>query len=196
MIKIGITGGIGSGKTTVCKVFELLGVPVYYSDYEARMILDTDPAVHEAVLKLFGPSVKDADGMIDRKKIAAIVFTDKEKLEQLNALVHPAVGRRFESWCAGHAGVPFILKEAAILFESGAYRQVDKVIVVSAPQELKIERIRKRDQLKTEEILKRINSQMSEEEKIKRADFVIHNDERQLLIPQVLQLYNTICALK
>ena len=196
MIKVGITGGIGSGKSTVCRVFELLGVPVYYSDAEAKTILDADPEVNAAVLKLFGAGVKNEAGMIDRKKIAAIVFTEKDKLEKLNSIVHPAVGKHFDDWCKKNADAPFILKEAAILYESGAYKQVDKVIVVTAPEALKIERLQKRDGLSTAEIRKRINSQMSDAEKTGRADFVIANDEQSLLIPQVVSLYGQLTNAK
>ena len=192
MIKVGITGGIGSGKTTVCRVFELLGVPVYYSDAEAKNILDSDPSVQEGILKLFGAGVMDKNGKADRKKIAAIVFNEKEKLEKLNQLVHPAVGRRFDDWCKKYAHAPFILKEAAILYESGAYKQVDKVIVVSTPKALKTERIMKRDHLSQAEVEKRIASQMDDEEKAARADFVIRNDEKNLLIPQIIDLYRVL----
>jgi len=196
MIRVGITGGIGSGKSTVCKVFELLNVPVYYSDLEAKLILETDPGVLQALNKTFGPAVLDAKKKPDRKKIAAVVFSDKKKLEELNAIIHPAVGKHFEEWCKKNADAPFILKEAAILFESGAYRQVDKVIMVTAPLELKIARIMKRDRLSKEEIEKRINSQLSDEEKAERSDFVIRNDETVLLTPQILEVHRKLAAHK
>ncbi|MCC6837542.1 MAG: dephospho-CoA kinase, partial [Bacteroidia bacterium] len=124
MIKVGITGGIGSGKTTVCKLFELLGVPVYYSDTEAKKLLDEDEVVKQQIVDLFGHDVIDESGKVDRKKMAVLVFNNKERLEQLNSIVHPAVAQHFEAWCKKQTNV-FILKEAAILFESSAHKQVD-----------------------------------------------------------------------
>ncbi|MBN8695959.1 MAG: dephospho-CoA kinase [Bacteroidetes bacterium] len=191
MIKVGITGGIGSGKTTVCKLFELLGVPVYYSDTEAKKLLDEDEVVKQQIVDLFGHDVIDESGKVDRKKMAALVFNNKERLEQLNAVVHPAVAQHFEAWCKKQTNV-FILKEAAILFESGAHKQVDKVIVVSAPLDLKVERVIKRDKVAKEEVLKRINNQMPDEEKVKLADHVIYNNEKELLIPQVIAVYQQL----
>ncbi|MBL7887986.1 MAG: dephospho-CoA kinase [Bacteroidia bacterium] len=191
MIKVGITGGIGSGKTTVCKLFELLGVPVYYSDTEAKKLLDEDEVVKQQIVDLFGHDVIDESGRVDRKKMAALVFNNKERLEQLNTVVHPAVAQHFEAWYKKQTAV-FVLKEAAILFESGAHKQVDKVIVVSAPLDLKVERVMKRDKVAAEEVLKRINSQMVDEEKVKLADHVIYNDEKELLIPQVIAVYQQL----
>ena len=191
MLKIGITGGIGSGKTTVCRLFELLRIPVYYADDESKKILNWDKAAKESVVKIFGDSIWNADGSIDRKKLAGLVFNKKEELEKLNAILHPAVGKHFDNWVKDQKA-PYCIKEAAILFESGAYKQVDKVIAVVAPLELKINRTIKRDGITKEEVLARIKNQMSDEEKVKKADFVIQNDELQLLIPQVLKLHRQI----
>ena len=188
MLKVGITGGIGSGKTTVCKLFEILGIPVYYADDEAKKILNSNNKVKESVLKIFGSSVLDTDGIIDRKKLAALVFNKKEALEKLNAVIHPAVGLHFDNW-VNQQNAPYCIKEAAILFESGAYKQVDKVIVVIAPLELKMSRTLKRDGISEEEAKARIKNQLSDEEKVKRSDFTIVNDEQELLIPQVLELH-------
>jgi len=185
MIKVGITGGIGSGKTTVCKLFELLGIAVYYSDDEAKKILDYDSTVKSELLNLFGASILNEFEQIDRKKIATIVFSDTTKLASLNAIVHPAVAKHFDEWCKKQSS-PYILKEAAILFESGAYKQVDKSIIVTAPIELKLLRVIARDKTTEEEVLKRMSNQLPDEEKIKLSDFVIRNDEENLLIPQVL----------
>ncbi|MBA3705837.1 MAG: dephospho-CoA kinase [Bacteroidetes bacterium] len=189
MIKIGITGGIGSGKSTVCEVFELLGVPVYYSDEEAKKMLDSDSNVKKSVLALFGNDVLNEQGLLDKKKISAIVFKDKNKLEQLNTIIHPVVAMHFENWVKQHSIKKYILKEAAILFESNAYKQVDKVISVLAPKELRIQRTLQRDKISHEQVEERMKTQMSDEEKIKRSQFVIHNDEQQLLIPQVLRIH-------
>ncbi|MBL7884254.1 MAG: dephospho-CoA kinase [Bacteroidia bacterium] len=186
MKKVGITGGIGSGKSTVCKVFELLGAPVYYADDEAKKMLDFDTSIKSNLIYLFGNSVLNDEGTIDRKKLASIVFNDKAKLEKLNSIIHPAVASHFEEWCQLNKSALFIIKEAAILFESNAYKQVDKIITVVAPVELKIERVLKRDATTKEDVLNRMANQMSDEEKIKKSDFVINNDEQQLIIPQVL----------
>ena len=191
MKKIGITGGMGSGKTTACRVFELLGIPVYYSDEESKKILSSDKIVRVELLQLFGNDILDADDKIDRKKLATLVFNNKLALDQLNAVLHPAVGKHFEKWLLIQQA-PYIIKEAAILFESGAYKQVEKVITVTAPLELRIKRILKRDNTSREEILQRIERQMSDEEKIERSDIVLVNDEEVLLIPQILKVHQSL----
>jgi dephospho-CoA kinase len=195
MLKIGITGGIGSGKTTVCRVFELLGVPVYYADTEAKKILDSDKQVHIAIINEFGEEVLDKEKNIDRKKLSSIVFNNKEKLEKLNAIVHPAVAMHFEDWLAQHTSHKYILKEAAILFESGAYKLMDQVIAVVAPLEFKINRAIQRDNISAEQVEQRINNQLSDEEIIKRSQFIIHNDEQQLLIPQIISVHQQLLKL-
>ncbi len=192
MLKIGITGGIGSGKTTVCKVFELFGVPVYYADDEAKKILDANTEVKEQIAQLFGVEIFDNTQLVDRKKLAALVFNDKKKLEQLNSIVHPAVGRHFENWLQEYASSKYILKEAAILFESDAYRAVDKVIAVVAPVELKIMRVMKRDKSTRQQIEQRMNNQLSDDEIIKRSQYLIHNDEQQLTIPQIINIHKQL----
>lgn len=191
MLKIGITGGIGGGKTTSCKLFELLGIPVYYSDDASKELLQSNAVVKAHVLDVFGNSILDQQGAVDRKTLAAIVFNDKTELDKLNAIMHPAVALHFEHWIKKQTA-PYILKEAAILFESGAYQKVDSVITVVAPLELKINRTIKRDGLLEEDILVRIQNQLSDDEKIKRSEFVIYNDEQQLLIPQILKIHSLI----
>jgi dephospho-CoA kinase len=188
MLKIGITGGIGSGKSTVCRIFEILGVPVYYADLESKMLLESNPQVKDKIVMTFGSSICDPSGAIDRKKLAGIVFNDKAALDKLNAITHPAVALHFENWIRQQTST-YILKEAAILIESGTYKQLDKIIVVDAPIDLKIDRTIKRDRVSKEEVERRIKNQMPDAEKIKHADFVIKNDEQQLLIPQVLELH-------
>lgn len=192
MIKIGITGGIGSGKTTVCKVFELLGVPVYYADIEAKQILDSNLEVKKNIINTFGNGVLNNEEKIDKKKLASLVFNNKENLEKLNSIVHPAVREHFENWLQQHSTQKYILKEAAILFESGSYKLVDKVIAVVAPLELKISRTMQRDKVTQAEVELRISNQLNDDEKIKRSQFVIHNDERQLIIPQILDIHDQI----
>lgn len=192
MIKVGITGGIGSGKSTVCKVFELLGIPVYYADLEAKQILDNNEEVKQEILNFFGIEVLNSEGKIDRKKLASFVFNNKEKLEKLNSIIHPVVRAHFENWLILHSSEKYILEEVAILFESGAYKGVDKVISVIAPMELKINRAMQRDNIPRAQIEERISNQISDDEKIKRSQFVIHNDEQQLLIPQILNIHGQI----
>lgn len=192
MLKIGITGGIGSGKTTVAKVFEQLGIPVYHADFWAKEILNTDPLVKQRITELFGSEVYGADGKADRKKIADIVFNDKEKLNELNSVIHPAVRMHGEQWLKQFADKPYILKEAAILFESGGNKDMDKVIMVSAPKEVRIERVMKRDKVTREEVEARMANQWPDEEKIKRSDFVVVNDGKLLVIPQVLQIHEIL----
>ncbi len=191
MIKVGITGGIGSGKTTVCKLFELLGIAVYYSDDEAKKILDGDSTVKSELLKLLGPTILNEFEEIDRKKTASIVFSDTTKLASLNAIVHPAVARHFDECCKNQSS-PYILKEAAILFESGANKQVDKTILVTAPLQLKLSRVMARDKTTETEVLKRMANQLPDEEKIKLSDFFIQNNEEDLLIPQVLLVHHQL----
>lgn len=192
MIKIGITGGIGSGKSTACKIFELLGVPVYYSDDESKKLLTSDNELKNAIVKTVGEDVLNEEGLIDRKKLAELIFNNKENLTKINNIIHPAVAKHFENWVKAHAHQPYILKEAAILFESGAYKQVDKIIAVTSSKELKIERAMKRNGSTREQVEQRINNQMSDEEIIKRSQFVIHNNEEELIIPQVLKIHKQL----
>jgi dephospho-CoA kinase len=189
MLKIGITGGIGSGKTTICQVFELLGVPVYYADVASKQLLISDSDIHRRVVDLFGKDILDENKRISRKKVALKVFGDEDALQKLNAIMHPAVGQHFEQWLLKHAAAPYIMKEAAILFESGAHKQLDQVIAITAPSELRIQRVMKRDGVTREEVLRRMEAQLPEEERTKRSQFVIVNDEQQLVIPQVLKLH-------
>ncbi len=194
MLKIGITGGIGSGKTTVCRIFELLGISIYSADEEAKKILN-EFDVKKSITNYFGNDVLNSDKNIDRKKLANLVFNDKENLQKLNSIVHPAVAKHFEEWCNKNQSSKYVLKEAAIMFESGAYKQVDNIIVVTAPVDLKIKRSVLRDNITEEQVIERMNNQLTDEEKIKRSQFVIYNDEQQLLIPQVLQIHQQILKL-
>lgn len=192
MKKIGITGGIGSGKTTVARVFEQLGIPVYHADYWAKEIMNTEPLVIERLKELFGKDIYDNAGKANRKRIAELVFADKNKLNELNSIIHPAVWLHGENWLKQHAGKPYILKEAAILFESGGNKDMDKVIMVSAPIEIRLERVMKRDNATREEVTARMANQWPDEQKIALSDFVIVNDDRQLVIPQVLEVHRVL----
>jgi dephospho-CoA kinase len=186
MKQIGLTGGIGCGKSYVAKLFRELGIPVYEADSAARRLQENDPQLIAAMKNLFGAEAYLENGKLNSKTIGAQVFADAEKMKQLNALVHPAVKTDFKNWINAQHNVPFILKEAAILFESGTNEGLDAVIVVTAPENLRIRRVMARDKISEADVQKRMAAQWPEAEKIKRATFVIHNDEQQLLLPQVL----------
>ena len=195
MLKAGITGGIGSGKTVVSRVFQSLNIPVYNSDASAKLLMECHPLIKRQLTELYGEDIY-LEGELNRAKLAAIIFNDPEELEQVNRIVHPHVKENFIDWCGRQKEVPYILQEAAIIFESGADKYLDKIIMVTAPLELRIERVMKRNNLPREEIIKIVNRQMSEEEKIKRSDYVVVNDESTLIIPQVLKIHDALIKLK
>lgn len=185
---VGITGGIGSGKTTACKVFEQLGVPVYYADNRAKELMVNDPKLKERIVAAFGNEAY-VNGRLDRAYLAGQVFNSKEKLSVLNGIVHPAVADDFDLWLERQNGADYVLKEAAILFESGAYQDVDISVLVIAPEQLRIERVIDRDGVTSEEVLRRMKNQWTQERKAKLADHILNNDGTELLIPQVLGLH-------
>jgi dephospho-CoA kinase len=170
---IGLTGGIGSGKTTIANLFAARGIPIYIADDEARKIMDL-PEIQGAIKRIFGKDVFDKNKLI-REKLAQIVFSDPQKLNQLNSIIHPAVKSHFDRWLEQHSKFPFVIKEAAILFESGSYKDCDFVITVLAPLELRIERVMKRDKLSREQVLNRINNQWSDRERIEKSKYLIEN---------------------
>ena len=192
MLKIGLTGGIGSGKSTVAKVFEVLGIPVYYADEEAKRLMNEDEALKEKIQELFGAE-SYANGLLNRKYIAGIVFHDPKKLEQLNALVHPLTINDANNWLQQQT-TPYAIKEAALIFETGIHEYLDYVIGVYAPAPLRIQRVMERDNISLEAVTARMSKQMDEEEKMRLCNFVINNDEQQLLIPQVLALHEKLMA--
>jgi dephospho-CoA kinase len=187
---IGLTGGIGSGKSTVSKIFKSLGVPVFNSDLEAKKIINTNPYVVKAIESKFGAVY--INGVLDAKKMAAIVFKDKTSLQQLNEIVHPKVKEAFEGWIKQHEDEKFLIKEAAILIEVGAYKDLDKIILVTAPKDVKIKRVVARDGVQAKDVIIRMDAQLSDKEKLKLVDFVINNDEKEPLIPQVLHIYTQL----
>lgn len=187
MLRVGITGGIGSGKSTVCSVFAHLGIPVYAADVAAKRLMRDDPKLIQAVKDAFGPESYSGTEP-NRRFLANAVFGHPEKLDLLNSLVHPAVFRDFERWCAMQQA-PYVIKEAAIMFESGSYKQVQLVVAVVAPLELRVQRVMQRDGMAREEVLRRIQSQMPQDEVAKRADALIHNDGTQSIIDQVTALH-------
>ena len=186
-LKIGLTGGIGSGKTTVAKIFELLGVPVYYADDASKRLYATNKDLMEALKKHFGEDVYTNE-QLNRSKLAAIVFNDATKLDLLNSLVHPLTIKDAEEWMQQQT-TPYIIKEAALLFEAGSASGLDYIIGVSTPQPLRIKRVMERDGISREEVLSRMQRQMDEESKMLLCDFVIKNDEEEMVIPQVLALH-------
>jgi dephospho-CoA kinase len=194
MKRIGLTGNIGTGKSTVARVFEILGVPVYHADKQAREIVGSKK-VTEQIALLFGNQVIDSGNQIDRKALAAIVFTDKEKLVVLNKLIHPLVEADFSQWCNQHLEKKYVLHEAAILFESGFQRLFDSTILVTAPEELCIARVMARDGITREMVSDRILNQWPQERKLKIADYAIINDETAMVIPQVLSIHQKIVNL-
>jgi dephospho-CoA kinase len=193
MLKIGITGGIGSGKSTVAKVFEVLGIPVYNADVAAKRLMNEDEALKEKIKQQFGNDAYKNE-KLDNKYLAQIVFSSEEKLELLNSIVHPATINDANAWMLKQSAY-YTLKEAALLFESGAAEFLDYVIGVTAPAPLRLQRVMQRDKSSREEVMARMNKQMDEEIKMKLCNFIIINDEQQLLIPQVLALHETILSL-
>ncbi len=189
-LQIGITGGIGSGKSTVCRIFGLLGVPVYDADSRAKSVMTSDGILIAAIKKEFGSLSFREDGSLNNEYLAKAVFGNDERLQVLNKLVHPAVGADYKKWIGQQVASRYVLKEAALLYEAGSYVELDKVILVYAPQELRVKRVLQRDPNRTrQQILNIMARQLNDEEKRNRADFVIVNDDTQLVIPQVLRLH-------
>ena len=171
---IGLTGGIGSGKTTIANYFNEMGVPVYIADDGARNVMKSDEII-EQIKKTFGEALFE-NNILNRAKLAEIVFNDKDKLAELNAIVHPAVKKDFEVWLLQHKSYQYVIYEAAILFESGRYKECDLIITVTAPEEVRIERVLKRDNTTREQVLSRMKMQWNDENRISRSNFVINND--------------------
>lgn len=193
MIKIGLTGGIGSGKSTVASIFKQLGVSVYFSDTRAKFLMASDPKVIAQIEDSFG-SASYVNGQLNKTYISKKVFSDTKALKTLNSIVHPAVKNDFNLWCTTQKG-PYIIKEAAILFESKSNIGLDKVILVSSPKELKMSRVLKRDQTDEKSVLERMDAQWKDSEKRLLADYEIRNDEKKSLIEQVNFLHKCFCAL-
>lgn len=196
MLRVGITGGIGSGKSTVAKIFEVLGVPVYYADDAAKRLMNEDVSLQEKIAEHFGSDIFE-NKQLNRALLASRVFTDPEKLSLLNAIVHPLTIADAEQWMkqvakTGNKKTPYALKEAALLFESGAQKKLDYVIGVNAPYKLRLQRAMLRDNLSKEEVEARMARQMDETKKMNLCNFIITNDEVQLLIPQVVELHGKL----
>lgn len=187
MLKIGITGGIGSGKSTVCKVFESLGVPVFYADDAAKRMMDSNAQLREQIIQLFGPQAYD-ENQLNRKYISEVVFGNSDLLARLNEIVHPATVAHGKIWM-GKQSNPYVLKEAALLFETGSNKDLDFIIGVSSPTALRLSRAMSRGNASKKDIEARMNRQMKEEEKMSLCDFIIVNDDCHAILPQVLALH-------
>lgn len=188
MLRIGITGGIGSGKTTVCDMFALMEVPVYNADAETKAMYNSHPELRQKLIALFGETIYSGPEL-NRAKLGELVFSDKEKLAQLNAIVHPMVFDHYENWCKQHADKPYTIKEAAIMFESGSYKHLHFVVGVIAPMSVRIQRVMHRDSLTEEAVKLRIQNQMHQDKLQNLCDFTIENDGRQSVLKQVIKLH-------
>jgi dephospho-CoA kinase len=192
-LRLGVTGGIGCGKTTVCRVFSVLGIPVFSADDEAKRIQDTDPYIQ---IKLNSIAGKDlySSGKLDRKELAALIFNNKDLLFEVNSIIHPAVFKYFTKWVA-RQDAPYSIMEAAILFESGAYRLMDRILTVVTPLEERIERLVNGNMLTKEQITARIRNQTNDESRIAKSDYVIYNSENDMIIPAILGIHREMLKL-
>ncbi len=195
MARIGVTGIMGSGKTTVCRIFNVLGIPVYYADKKAKDLMNLNPTLSDSIKDRFGPSIYDKENRLNTQQLAAIVFDDNSALQTLNDLVHPFVKDDFKEWVLQYRSMPYVIKEAALFFETDSYQLMDKVVTVSAPKELCIARIVVRDLISETQIEARMDKQLANEEKVARSDHVIINDDKTMVLPQVLALHNVFLKL-
>lgn len=190
IIKLGVTGGIGSGKTTVCRVFGTLGIPVFATDTEANKIMDIDTDIILKINTMAGKNLYET-GSLDKTELANLIFNNRSLLEKVNALVHPAIFSRFREW-ARKQNTPYVIMEAAILFESGASDFVDRILTVVAPVEERVNRVINRNRLTREQVFDRIRNQMDDTERIKKSDYVISNSESDMIIPAVLRIHESL----
>lgn len=192
---VGVTGGIGAGKSLICRIFNVLGAPVYDADSRAKWLMDHDPQLKNSIIAMFGITAYNNDGL-DRTYMAGQVFNNAAKLKQLNSAVHPVVHQDFEYWCA-HSNSQYVIKEAALLIETGSYKSLDQLLYVSAPAELRLARVLKRDPQRTEQQVRDImDKQLPEIDKIAVADDIIYNDETFLITPQIVTLHNKFLDIK
>lgn len=191
-LRIGITGGIGAGKSTVCQIFEKIGIPIYDADSRAKWLMSNDNELKKNIKENFGWDAYSRKEELNREYLAKVVFNNQDQLNILNGLVHPAVKQDYEHWTTDHRDKPYSIKEAALLFESNSYLNLHKVIVVTSPIEMRIDRILKRDHVKKEDILKRIQNQSTDKERLSKADWVIYNDGKRSLIEQAIHIHQEI----
>jgi len=190
IFRLGVTGGIGSGKSTVCKTFNVLGIPVFSADEEGRIITDSDPELRDSLNELIGEDMF-ASGQLDREKLASLIFNDSELLSRVNMLVHPRVLNKYNDWCSRQTS-DYIIFEAAILFEAGAEQKVDMTLAVTAPLEERVKRVMERNKMSREQVMERVNNQISDDEIIRRSDFHINNADNEMIIPRVLDIHQKI----
>jgi len=186
-LSIGLTGGIGSGKSLVADFFRFLGIPVYTADVEAKRLMVTSELIRESLIEAFGESVYLETGELNRPELAKIIFKDTEALKKVNSIVHPQVRQDYQKWLQKHTQASYVIQESAILFDTGLYKNFDKIITVIADAEIRIQRVMKRDGCSKESVLERMSKQISEQEKIERSDFVIYNTS-ELVIPQIIAI--------
>ena len=191
MIKVALTGNIGSGKSIVTRIFRTMGIPVFIADIEARLLYYRED-VKDSLRQKLGEAVFDSYGEVDTKALAHVIFTDKKALKTVNDLIHPLVYEKYKVWLDEHQDAPYTIHESAILFENNLTSRYDKVIVVTAPEELRLKRVMERDGVSEEQVRARMANQWPEEEKVKKADFVIINDGNHFLIPQILEIDKTL----
>lgn len=190
-ITVGITGGIGCGKSTICQVFKLLGAPVFEADVVAKKLIQSNPVIKEGLIKLFGEDIYTPKGLVGRKKLASIIFNDDILLAKINLLVHPVVQEKFKNWLNLQES-KYVVHEAAILFESGFYKMMDFTILVSARKNQRIEWVMKRDDISKKQVIERMDKQWTDEQKRKLASVEIKNNNRDLIIPQIVKIDNQL----
>ena len=192
MIKVGITGGIGSGKTTVCRIFEVLEVPIYYADSRAKYLMSHDKKLKASIKDLLGAEAYHINGRLNRKFVASQIFSNKELLQGINSLVHPAVAHDYDRWVNQYNDHPYTIKEAALLIEAGSYKDLDILIVVTAAEEVRVARVVQRDKTTVKAVVQRMNNQMNESEKIDLANYVVDNSGKVSLIAQVIDIHHAL----
>ena len=192
MIKVAVTGGIGSGKSLVCGILQKMGVPVFYADAVSKELVNHSSEIRNRLISLLGKDIYLQNGMVHRKKLANIIFNDNIALQKVNSIIHPEVRKAFHIWSEKHVSAPYVVQEAAILFESGQAANFDKIITVTASVELKIERVMKRDNTTRELVLERMYNQLSDEVKIENSDFIIENDNREMILPQIISIHEKL----
>jgi dephospho-CoA kinase len=191
MLKVGLTGNIGSGKSLIASIFQTLGIPVFCADAEAKKLYESN-TVKDQLRRWFGGHIFTEEGEINRKTLAGIIFNDEDKLKKVNELIHPLVRESFGEWISERQNDPYVIYEAAILFESGHYKSLDKIILVTAPAEIRIKRVMERDGIPRADVLARMAHQWEEEKKMHLADFIIRNDGKQMVIPQVMEVHRRL----
>lgn len=187
---IGITGGIGSGKSFICNIFRKLSVPVYEADIQSKRLVNTSEIIRKELTEEYGKDIYLQNGDINKAKLANIIFNNKHELEKVNRIIHPVVFNDFKEWCDNHKNKKYMIHEAAIMFESGVNKLMNAVVFIDAPKDIRIKRVIQRDKICEKDVLMRIKNQMSEEEKKKLSDHVIINDDKEYLLPQILKLHN------